>query len=79
MPWAWFWFSCFLYCSFKLQGLLRLVDVPGHERLRMKFFDQFKETTRALIFVIDAMTFQKDLRDVAEYVYDLFMPESLDT
>ena len=52
----------------EFQGLLRLVDVPGHERLRMKFFDQYKETTRALIFVIDTMTFQKDLRDVAEYV-----------
>lgn len=59
------------------KGLLRLVDVPGHERLRMKFFDQYKETTRALIFVIDAMTFQKDLRDVAEFLYNILLDNTI--
>lgn len=48
------------------QGLLKMIDIPGHERLRMKFWDQYKSSARALIFVVDGLTFQKDLRDVAE-------------
>ncbi|XP_033220433.1 signal recognition particle receptor subunit beta [Belonocnema kinseyi] len=50
---------------------LRIVDIPGHERLRYKFFDKYKQTARAVIYVIDAVTFQKDLRDVAEFLYTL--------
>lgn len=44
----------------------RLVDIPGHERVRNKFFDQYKKTARVLVFMIDSSTLQKDVRDVAE-------------
>lgn len=47
-------------------GELRLVDIPGHERLRGKFFDQYKNLTKAVIFVVDSVTVQKEIRDVAE-------------
>lgn len=33
--------------------------------------DQFKSTTRGIVFVIDAGTIQKDVRDVAEYLYTI--------
>lgn len=49
-------------------AVLRVIDIPGHERLRGRFFDQYKATTKGLIFVIDSVTVQKDVRDVAEYV-----------
>lgn len=48
--------------------VIRVIDVPGHERLRGRFFEQYKTTAKGLIFVIDSVTVQKDIRDVAEYV-----------
>ncbi|XP_076240901.1 signal recognition particle receptor beta [Calliopsis andreniformis] len=50
---------------------LKIVDIPGHERLRYKFFDRFKSSSKGLIYVIDSVTFQKDYRDVAEFLYHL--------
>ncbi|XP_046468639.1 signal recognition particle receptor subunit beta [Neodiprion pinetum] len=50
---------------------LRIVDIPGHERLRQKFFDNYKSSIRGLVYVIDSVTIQKDVRDVAEYLYTL--------
>lgn len=45
---------------------VRIVDIPGHERLRLRFYDQYKNTAKAIIYVIDSVTVQKDIRDVAE-------------
>ena len=59
------------------KGMLKVIDIPGHERLRMKFLDQYKSSARALIFVIDALTFQKDLRDVAEYLYNVLTDSAI--
>lgn len=50
---------------------LQLIDVPGHERVRNKFLDEYKTTSKALIYVIDSNTLQKEIRDVAEYLYNL--------
>lgn len=47
-------------------SVLRVIDSPGHERLRGRFFDQYKATVKGIIFVIDSVTVQKDVRDVAE-------------
>ncbi|CAB3261318.1 unnamed protein product [Arctia plantaginis] len=48
---------------------LKIVDLPGQERLRNKFFDQYKSSAKAIVFVIDSVTIQKEIRDVAEYLY----------
>lgn len=48
------------------KGNFRLVDIPGHERLRGKFFDQYKTTTKLIIFMVDSSSVQKEIRDVAE-------------
>lgn len=50
---------------------LRIIDIPGHERLRAKFFDEYKGTARGIVYIIDSITFQKDIRDVAEFLYTL--------
>ncbi|CAK9819992.1 Signal recognition particle receptor subunit beta [Anthophora quadrimaculata] len=55
----------------------RIVDIPGHERLRYKFFDKFKLSTKGLVYVIDSATFQKDIRDVAEYLYNLLSDSAI--
>lgn len=56
-------------CNF--QTSLRIIDIPGHERLREKFFDKYKSIARGIVFVIDSVTLQKDVRDVAEYLYNI--------
>lgn len=48
-----------------------MIDLPGHERLREKFFDQYKSIARGIVFVVDSVTLQKDVRDVAEYLYNI--------
>lgn len=50
---------------------LKLIDIPGHERVRVKFFDQYKNTARGIVYVVDSVTLQKDIRDVAEFLYNL--------
>ncbi|XP_015605074.1 signal recognition particle receptor subunit beta [Cephus cinctus] len=56
---------------------LRIVDIPGHERLRYKFFDKYKSSARGLVYVIDSVTFQKDIRDVAELLYTLLSDSAI--
>lgn len=50
---------------------LRIIDIPGHERLRDKFFDQYKPLARGVVFVVDSITIQKDVRDAAEFLYNI--------
>ncbi|XP_043269836.1 signal recognition particle receptor subunit beta [Venturia canescens] len=54
---------------------LQIVDIPGHERLRYKFFDKYKNSARGLIYVIDSVTLSKDIRDAAEFLYTLLSDE----
>nr|CAG4649635.1 EOG090X0C7N [Scapholeberis mucronata]SVE93847.1 EOG090X0C7N [Scapholeberis mucronata] len=55
--------------TFENKAALKLVDVPGHERVRQRFFDAYKSTARGIVFVLDSFTLPKDIRDVAEYLY----------
>ncbi|KAJ0176730.1 hypothetical protein K1T71_007909 [Dendrolimus kikuchii] len=50
---------------------LKIVDLPGQERLRNKFFDQYKNSAKAIVYVVDSVTIQKEIRDVAEYLYTI--------
>ncbi|KAL3268424.1 hypothetical protein HHI36_007537 [Cryptolaemus montrouzieri] len=56
---------------------LKVVDIPGHERLRYKFFDEHKSAARGIVFVVDSLTFQQDLKDVAEYLYNILSDDVL--
>ncbi|ORY95370.1 signal recognition particle receptor beta subunit-domain-containing protein [Syncephalastrum racemosum] len=47
-----------------------LVDVPGHQRLRYRYTD-YLPVTRAIIFVVDSTTLARQVRFVAEYLYDV--------
>jgi len=53
------------------KGLLSIIDIPGHERLRAKFFDEYKQAAKGIVYIIDSITVQKDVRDVAEFLYTL--------
>lgn len=50
---------------------LNLIDLPGNDRTRAKFVDQFKHLARALVFVVDSVNFTREVRDVAEFLYGL--------
>lgn len=53
------------------KGVLNLVDIPGAEAIRQKFFDRFKDTGKGIVFVIDSDSFSNDLKDVAEYLFTI--------
>jgi len=59
------------------KSALSVVDIPGHERLRLQFFVQFKMTARAIIFVIDSATLQKEIKDVAEFLYTILCDNAI--
>ncbi|XP_041377889.1 signal recognition particle receptor subunit beta-like [Gigantopelta aegis] len=48
---------------------VKIVDLPGHERLRNQSLEENKSQARAVVFVIDSLTFQKEIKDVAEFLY----------
>lgn len=54
-----------------------LVDIPGNDKVRRKFLDTYKKNAKALIFVVDSSTLQKDLKDVALYIYDTLVDDQL--
>ncbi|KAH8307110.1 hypothetical protein KR044_005043 [Drosophila immigrans] len=57
------------YCSGQQSG--RLVDIPGHYRVRDKCFELYKRNAKAIIFVVDSVSVQKDIRDVADSLYTI--------
>lgn len=59
------------------RGELRLVDVPGNERLRGKFFDQYKKLAKAVVYLVDSVTVQKDIRDVADFLYTILADKAI--
>ncbi|XP_061492587.1 signal recognition particle receptor subunit beta [Rhineura floridana] len=50
-----------------------LIDLPGHESLRLQFLDRFKDAARAIVFVVDSVAFQREMKDVAEFLYQLLI------
>ncbi|KAK9501603.1 hypothetical protein O3M35_012299 [Rhynocoris fuscipes] len=56
---------------------IQLVDIPGHERLRNSYLDDYKKSARGIIYVIDSLTLNKEIKDVAEYLYTLLTDEDI--
>jgi signal recognition particle receptor subunit beta len=50
---------------------LKLVDLPGAERLRPRLWDQYREKARNVVFVVDSTAVNSKLRDLSEYLYSL--------
>ncbi|XP_037533449.1 signal recognition particle receptor subunit beta [Nematolebias whitei] len=48
-----------------------LIDLPGHDSLRSQYLEKFKSAARSIVFVVDSAIFQKEVRDVAEFLYML--------
>lgn len=54
-----------------------VVDFPGHPRLRSQLSDSLRRTKK-IIFVIDSSKVQTQIRDTAEFLYDLFTNPAMD-
>lgn len=53
---------------------LKIVDIPGSEKIRKQIFQQHnKSGLRGILFIIDSATFIKEAKDAAEYLYDLLV------
>ena len=46
-----------------------VLDCPGHERLRIKSLDKQKEKAIGIIYVLDASTITKGIRDATEFLF----------
>ncbi|KAI9012101.1 signal recognition particle receptor beta subunit-domain-containing protein [Phycomyces nitens] len=47
-----------------------LVDMPGHERIRYRY-SEFIPVGRGIVYVIDSTTVSRQIRPVAEYLYNV--------
>ena len=48
-----------------------LIDLPGYERIRDKFWDENRSKAKGIIFVIDSVNFMSNIHDVADLLYNI--------
>ena len=49
---------------------IHLIALPGSVRLQHAFWDKFKTKSRAIIFVLDSVSYMSDAHNVADLLYD---------
>ncbi|CAG2176231.1 unnamed protein product [Oppiella nova] len=52
---------------------IELIDCPGFERLRMKYWDDYKVRAKGVLFVIDSTDFANTGKDVADLLYNFLV------
>eukprot|EP01135_Chromosphaera_perkinsii_P011090 Nk52_evm1s2338 gene=Nk52_evmTU1s2338 len=55
------------------EEVFHISDIPGHERLRARFLDEFSPITKAVIFVIDSVEMNSNPRSCADCLYDVLI------
>jgi len=55
----------------KVSKRVDLVDVPGSSSIRDHIFNQFKSKAKGIVFVVDSAVVQKNLKDVASFLYQV--------
>ena len=55
-----------------------IVDVPGIQKFRASLLEEYGRRGKAIIFMIDSVEFPKQMKDVAEYLYELLDTPTLD-
>ena len=46
-----------------------VIDLPGHERIRYKCLDKQKDSAMGIIYLLDAATITKGIRDATEFLF----------
>lgn len=50
---------------------LRMIDIPGADRLRDRVWDQYKSKVNHILFIVDSTCIDNKLRDCSEYLYSI--------
>ena len=50
---------------------VHVIDISGNSRQRQRNFHIYKTSAKAIIFVIDSTTIEKDIKHVSDYLYDI--------
>ncbi|XP_015791177.1 signal recognition particle receptor subunit beta [Tetranychus urticae] len=48
-----------------------MIDIPGFDRLRDKYWNDLKKGVRAIVFVVDSYQITSNIKDVADYFYTI--------
>nr|QBH73246.1 putative ARL3 [Isotomurus palustris] len=56
---------------------LVIKDLPGHDRVRIKFWDSNKVASRGIVCVVDAAGGNKGIRDAADVIYQVLTDSSV--
>lgn len=51
----------------------RIIDLPGQDQLRERYFNRYKYCARGIVFVIDSVTILGEVKDVAEFLYTILL------
>jgi len=51
--------------------MMNIYDLPGHDRLRYSALEKRKEDAKAILYVIDASTLKQNIRDSAEFLFNI--------
>jgi len=54
-----------------LGKMMNIYDLPGHDRLRYSALNKRKEEAKAILYVIDASTLKQNIRDSAEFLFEI--------
>lgn len=50
---------------------LELIDLPGAERLRGRYWESHRNKARHVVYIVDSTTVETKIRDLSEYLYTL--------
>lgn len=54
---------------------IKLIDLPGAERLRVRLWDQYRARARHIMYVVDSTQLESKFRDASDYLYQLLADE----
>jgi signal recognition particle receptor subunit beta len=57
----------------------KIIDLPGHERIRYKCLDQQKDSAMGIIYLLDASTIAKQIRDTTEFLFQILSDPTINS
>jgi len=56
---------------------VEIVDIPGNDKIRGKFIEQYKRMAKSIIFVVDSANYHKEAKDIAQYLYNEILTDDV--
>ncbi|KJE95627.1 hypothetical protein CAOG_06061 [Capsaspora owczarzaki ATCC 30864] len=58
-------------------ALYKVVDIPGHDRIRHRVLDELATDAKGVVFVVDSANLMSELRTMSQFLYDVLSHRSL--